>query len=319
MSLNNPMQIKCWLDELNSNGMNVGLKELLLYQGKTALLDLTPRIGNQSKLAGNYIAKSKGRGMEFDEVRHYQQGDDPRMIDWRVTARTGKAHTKLFREEKERPIFIMTDLSQTMQFGSQLLFKSVQACHIAALTAWASTKRGDRVGGVVFNNHGHYELKPRSRQRGVLQYLHTLELLSKPERSSKQSAFVNSEQSFSDACARLRHIARPGALLCLISDFRHLSELAIKHLSHVSRHCELVAYRINDPLELQLPSSDVEQTLQVQDQQKQGLLMLGNRNYSKKYQTEASKALAQQDKLLRKVRCKVINISAAASLESQFR
>ena len=86
---------------------------------------LTKKLVTNS-FAGEYESAFKGTGMEFDEVRHYQTGDDPRMIDWRVTARTGKAHTKLFREEKERPIFILTDLGQTMQFGSKLLYKSVQ-------------------------------------------------------------------------------------------------------------------------------------------------------------------------------------------------
>ena len=127
-----------------------------------------------SKMSGNYLARSKGRGMEFDEVRHYQNGDDIRAIDWRVTARTGKTHTKLFKEEVERPVLIATDLSENMLFGSQLLFKSVQAAHLASLVAWHAKSRGDRVGGIVFNQHYHAELKPRSRLQGVLHYLHIL-------------------------------------------------------------------------------------------------------------------------------------------------
>ncbi len=103
-----------WLSKYQSDGVNLGIKELIYYQGKTALLNLSPRKTVQAKLAGAYLAKTKGRGMEFDEARHYQAGDDIRAIDWRVTARTGKTHTKLYREEKERPVFVLTDLSSSM-------------------------------------------------------------------------------------------------------------------------------------------------------------------------------------------------------------
>ncbi len=85
------------LAALRTDGVSLELGQLLAYQRMTYLLDLDPKQQIQSKLAGSYLARSKGRGMEFDEVRHYQIGDDVRTIDWRVTARTGKVHTKLFR------------------------------------------------------------------------------------------------------------------------------------------------------------------------------------------------------------------------------
>ena len=99
------------LANLYSNGIDLSLQELLQYQSKSALINLAGRKNIQGKQAGNYLSRSKGRGMEFDEVRHYQTGDDVRAIDWRVTARTGKTHTKLFREEIERPVLVATDLS----------------------------------------------------------------------------------------------------------------------------------------------------------------------------------------------------------------
>ena len=115
------------LQSIKSNGIELSMAELLNYQTKTALIDLSARKNIHGQMSGNYLSRNKGRGMEFDEVRHYQTGDDIRAIDWRVTARTGKTHTKLFREELERPVLIATDLSNTMHFGSKLLFKSVQA------------------------------------------------------------------------------------------------------------------------------------------------------------------------------------------------
>ena len=144
-----------WLNERSADGVSLNMKQLLHYKAKTGLVSLSPRKSNQAKLAGSYLAKTKGRGMEFDEARHYQPGDDIRAIDWRVTARTGTTHTKLYREEKERPIFILADLSENMRFGTQLLYKSVQAAHLASLIAWAAKERGDRIGGLVFNQTSH--------------------------------------------------------------------------------------------------------------------------------------------------------------------
>ncbi len=162
------------LTSILSNGIELSIDELIQYQTKTSLINLAASKDLHGKMSGNYLARSKGRGMEFDEVRHYQNGDDIRAIDWRVTARTGITHTKVFREEVERPVLIATDLTSNMLFGSQLLFKSIQAAHLAALVAWHARSRGDRVGGIVFDQYRHQELKPRSRQQGVLHYLHAL-------------------------------------------------------------------------------------------------------------------------------------------------
>ena len=119
------MTAQSYLARLQSDGIHLGVKELLQYRQFANLLDLTPRRTPQARLAGSYLTKHKGRGMEFDEARHYQPGDDIRAIAWRVTARTGKTHTKVYREERERPVFILCDMSSSMQFGTQLLLKSV--------------------------------------------------------------------------------------------------------------------------------------------------------------------------------------------------
>src|SRR5690554_8053349 len=90
--------------------------------------------------------------MDYSEVRQYQAGDDIRSMDWRVTARTGKAHVKVFHEEKERPVLLLCDLRAGMQFGSQRALKSVLAADITALISWASLQAGDRVGAFLFTD-----------------------------------------------------------------------------------------------------------------------------------------------------------------------
>ena len=114
--------------------------------------------------AGTKLSNFKGRGVDLAEVRAYQPGDDVRSIDWRVTARTNKTHTKIFREERERPTLIVIDQTQSMFFGSNTRLKSVCAAEIAARIAWQTVENGDRVGGVVVETAGADQ--PDARRAG---------------------------------------------------------------------------------------------------------------------------------------------------------
>lgn len=333
------------LASMLSNGVQLGIDELIQYQSKSSLINLAASKSLHGKMSGNYLARSKGRGMEFDEVRHYQNGDDIRAIDWRVTARTGKTHTKIFREEIERPVLIATDLSASMLFGSQLLFKSIQASHLAALVAWHAKSRGDRVGGIVFNQISHSELKPRSRQQGVLHYLHALSQshqqslfahlnigqdipkvhFRESNKESTNAAATNDlkitqcKRDFEQNCARIRQLARPGSLVYLITDANHLTQEAIRHLSHVSRHCELVVCIISDPLEHQLPDSKNKINVAVTDGEKRQQLTLGDQKTARDYSLQTRLLAQQKEHLLAKAGARVLNFSAGQSLETQLK
>lgn len=314
------------------------MAELLHYQNKTALIDLSARKNIHGQMSGNYLSRNKGRGMEFDEVRHYQTGDDIRAIDWRVTARTGKTHTKLFREELERPVLIATDLSASMHFGSQLLFKSVQAAHLASLVAWHAKNRGDRLGGIVFNQNKHLELKPRSRKEGVLHYLHALTSIHHSQhtpqhQTSTESA--NSRSYFHDNCARIRQIAKPGSLVYLITDAQPIKDAliqntkqqtilnqensALRHLTQISQHCELVICLITDPLEQELPTSSVKLNVTLTDGNNRQQLTLGDKNTANIYKQQAETIFKQCSKLLTKAGARVISFSAGQTLEQQLK
>ena len=135
---------------------------LALHQG-SATLALQPR-RVRALTSGAYLSPFKGRGMEFDEVRPYTQGDDVRSIDWRVTARSGKPHTKLFREERERAVLLWIDLRPAMFFATRGAFKAVRAAQAAALLGWNTLQRGDRLGALIFDERHHDELRPRRGQ-----------------------------------------------------------------------------------------------------------------------------------------------------------
>jgi len=316
------------LSSLASNGVELSINELVQYQNKASLIDLAARKSLHGQMSGNYLSRSKGRGMEFDEVRHYQNGDDIRAIDWRVTARTGKTHTKIFREEVERPVLVATDLSSSMLFGSQLLFKSVQAAHLAALVTWHAKGRGDRIGGIVFNEHKHSELKPRSRKEGVLHYLHSLvethkhtlslENKNQTEILSREQLDESANKAFEENCARLRQLTRPGSLVYLITDGNHINQESIRHLSHINRHCELVVCLVSDPLEHDLPSSKYKMNVAVTDGQSRQQLLIGDPASAEKYHQQAHILVQQKQDLLLKAGGRILHFSSGQTLEQQL-
>jgi uncharacterized protein (DUF58 family) len=198
---------------------------------------------------GAYVSHFRGRGMEFDESRPYQPGDDPRSIDWRVTARSTTAYTKLFREERERPVLVVVDLRSNMHFATRGCFKSVNASRAAALIAWAAHHRGDRLGGLIFGDTTHRELKPRLGRRAALRFVH--QLAEHPDWTNR--GIPKGSDPFARAMSSLRRVARPGSLVVVISDFIGFDRAAQSYLSSVARHNEVLAVFMNDPLERKLP------------------------------------------------------------------
>ncbi len=203
-----------------------------------------------ARQSGDYQSPFRGRGMEFDESRLYQAGDDIRNIDWRVTARTGKPHTKLYREERERPVFLWVDLRAPMFFATRGRYKSVLAARLAALLAWSAIHHGDRVGGVVFSEEAHHELKP---QRGKSAALRLINQLVQHPAWQRARPLAIDHSAGGRALLRLRRVARPGSLIFLLSDFRHLDHKAESRLLQLSRHNDVVMIFIHDVLEKALP------------------------------------------------------------------
>ena len=205
----------------------------------------------KSKQSGGYLSSTKGRGMEFDEARLYQPGDDIRSIDWRVTARTGKPYTKLFREERERPVFLSVDLRPSMFFATRGVFKSVQAARLASLLAWSALRQGDRIGGQIFTHQTQREIKPQNGRQAVLRLFHEL---IRAEKEHSQPA-QTSQQTLAHTLMRLCRHVKPGSLVYLISDFRGLDASCEPHLSQLAKHCDVVLIMVSDPLESTLPKN----------------------------------------------------------------
>jgi uncharacterized protein (DUF58 family) len=194
--------------------------------------------------------------MEFDESRVYMPGDDPRNMDWRVTARAAQPHVKLFREERERPVWLLVDMGPRMRFGTRIAFKSVIAARAAALLAWAAADKGDRVGGLVFDERGQFERRPAARTRGLLPLLNALADASHagllPDVPDGTGA-AHSASTLSLAGRHLVHLVRPGSLVFLISDFAGFGDEDGAWLAHLGAGSELVLVHTYDPLETAAP------------------------------------------------------------------
>ncbi len=197
--------------------------------------------------AGQKRSSFRGRGVDFQESRIYQPGDDIRHLDWRVTARSGKAHTKLFEEEKERPVFVVVNLNSSMFFGSRVRLKAAQAGLLGAAVAWGAQARKDRIGGVVYGGDEIHEVRPKSGRGAMLALLQTIS-------DSYQAQLHQTNESIdqiklSDALEILYRLARPGSLMVLISDLQELDAASDKWLGRLRAHNDLAVLRVSDPLE----------------------------------------------------------------------
>jgi uncharacterized protein (DUF58 family) len=198
---------------------------------------------------GGYVSALRGRGMEYDESRPYQEGDDPRTIDWRVTARTGRPHTKVFREERERPVLLWVDLRPPMFFATRGVFKAVAAARAAALLAWTASQQGDRVGALVVGGDDHAELRPARGRQAVFRLIDALLDTSGWEAALPASQFLPTSVSLSN----LAQVVRPGTRVFLLSDFQDFDQTAATRVHHIAQHSEVVTLLFHDLLERELP------------------------------------------------------------------
>ena len=237
-------------------GVYVSMDELVALRSTNLELDLRGRKKALAAMAGTHRSSFRGRGIDFDEVRIHQPGDDVRNIDWHVTARTGRTHTKLFREERERPVYLMVDQRQSLFFGSQNAFKSVVAARVAASLAWTTRNQGDRIGGFLFNDDDVQELRPRDGKRGI-QNLFRVLLQYNQSLDARERRRQGSRQSFISALQELNQVVRPGSLVIVISDFLNYDDIAQQHLTLVGRHNDVLAIQIYDPMEKHLPPAGI--------------------------------------------------------------
>ena len=256
-----------------------------------------------ASLAGAKRSRQRGRGVEFDEVRQYAPGDDVRAIDWRVTARSGEAHTKLFHEERERPVLVAVDQRSGMKFGSRNCFKSVMAAEVASLLLWAALDRGERIGGMVFDDNNYRDVRPQRAKTAVLSMIRELVAFG----GATPGEPTDGSLSLAETLSKLRRITRSGATVFVISDFNDaLEPEAIDALTSITRQAQVVGIRISDILERDLPSAG---QYVVTDSRSRFSLNTYDTRLKAQYQQQALEAETHLQQAYRRLRVPLLNIS----------
>ncbi|MBU2955292.1 DUF58 domain-containing protein [Marinobacter sp. F3R08] len=234
---------------------HIGLPDLIRLQADARALKLPSARPVRSRQSGLRRSPLRGRGMAFAEVRLYQPGDDIRSIDWRVTARRQEPHTKLYEEERERPVLLLCDLGPSLFFASTGAFKQVRCAQVAAILAWLALWSGDQVGGIVFNGEALSVLRPARRKKSVLRFLDTLDQQQRRDSRGPTQQDPSGKSRLDTALTEARRVAHTGSRVFVISDFLDISPDTSSLLSALARHNAVSALRIVDPLEQTLPKS----------------------------------------------------------------
>lgn len=213
-----------------------------------------PRQPVRSLLAGRKRSKLRGRGLDFDELRHYRPGDDIRTMDWRVTNRTGKPHVRVYTEERDRPVVVVVDQRLPMFFGSARKMKSVIAAEVAAITAWRVLGVGDRIGAILFNDQRVAEARPARSENRVMGWLGDL---AKMNNELSVNAGIDSDpDALLAALKATQRMVSHDYLVILVSDFYGWSDKALQSIRRIAQHNDIISCMVFDPLEQDISAAD---------------------------------------------------------------
>lgn len=237
-------------------------------------LSFLPRQPARSALNGRHASRLRGRGLNFEELRNYQIGDDPRTIDWKVTARTGEPYVRVYTEERDRPALLLVDQRMSMFYGTVRNMKSVTAAEAAALAATAIRAQGDRVGGIVFADNSVAEFRPRASDLALNRFINAI---------AEANCALHAERVTPDplplnrplqAAARL---ATTGNLILVFSDFGEVDDRTEKLIRRLATHNDVILFPVTDPTGHELPPdfriTATDGTLQVALDTREGAVM----------------------------------------------
>lgn len=235
----------------HSHRVTANLKHLLMLQAQARSLQLPSARRALRQRRGGHHSVMRGRGMSLAEVRPYQPGDDVRRIDWRVTARRQEPHTRVYEEERERPVLILCDLGPGLFFASEGSYKQVRAAELSALLAWVAHGSGDQAGGIVFGSDATEIIRPSRRRRSVMQLLNAL---AAHQRRQPATVPESASEGLNEALTEARRIAHTGSRLFIISDFQGVDSHTRSLLAGLAMHNQVTAVLVTDPLDDHLPN-----------------------------------------------------------------
>lgn len=235
------------------SGVYIDLPELIALRAHARGFSFLPRQPVRSLLAGQHASRLRGRGLNFEELRRYIPGDDPRTIDWKVTARTRQMHSRVFTEERERPVLLVVDQRMSLFFGSRSKLKSVIAAEMAAIAAWRTLAVKDRIGAVVFGDTDQSVIRPQRSQATVMMIL---KALVERNQSLRADAPPSNPMQLNKALRQARDLATHDFLVVLITDASGANQETRQLATEISQHNDLFVVFVSDPLETDFTARD---------------------------------------------------------------
>ncbi len=220
-------------------------------RGRARGYSLLPRQPPHSLLAGRHASRLRGRGLNFEELRRYQDGDDVRAIDWLATARQRTPHVRVYTEERDRVVLLVVDQRRSMFFGSQGAMKSVTAAEAAALAAWRVNEVGDRVGAVVFDDERIAVVRPL---RGIRTVQRVLGEIVRMNSALRADGAASNPAMLNQAIDQAARLVRHDALVVLISDAAGADDDTRRLVTGIAAHNDVISLFVHDRLEAALPS-----------------------------------------------------------------
>ncbi|MED5443061.1 MAG: DUF58 domain-containing protein [Pseudomonadota bacterium] len=280
------------------------LPELLALRAAATRLVWTPPRTVRAGGMGQRSSRFRGRGIDFAETRAYQPGDDIRHIDWRVTARTGRVHTKVFHEERERPVLLLADLGPQTFFGTRQRLKCLAITELATLLLWRAYDDGDRVGALLRTATGFQALRPRKTQQSVLRIQNQLkegcEALAERYGASPRAVAIPAPspvEGLNAALQELLKVVRPGTTVIVLSDFADGLDPfpeVLEQLGRLGQQAQVHGILVSDPFERAAPPAG---RYPLSDGRRRRSLDLGGREasarWTERYQTRRDKLEAQ--------------------------
>ena len=295
-------------------GVYVSFDDLLALEFRGRKVSFLPHQPVRSLLSGRFASRMRGRGLNFEEIRDYRPGDDVRSIDWKVTARLQKPHVRVFNEERDRQALLVVDQRLSMFFGSKLAMKSVTAAQAAALAAWRILAVGDRVGAIVFDDQSLAEFRPRRSRSTVLQILTAI--ASKNRALGVGRGIASAPSMLNEALKQAQRRALHDAVLILISDFDGADDETRAMIGAMTRHNDVVALLVHDPLQSDLPASA---SMTVTDGELQIQLDVGRQSIRKRLSEASQERLKGVLAWTHEFGVPVLPLSAAEDTPQQLR
>jgi uncharacterized protein (DUF58 family) len=296
----------------NNPNIFLNLENLLKFEWISSVLNF--RVGKQnsnSVLIGRYASRLRGRGLDFEEARPYVIGDDIRNIDWNTTAKTGKTHTKVFTEEKEKPAFIYVDQSPSMGFGSKHKTKAVVAGELASFFAHKIRKNGDRVGGMVFTGTDYELIIPKRDPKNIIYFLQ--KIIEANHKIYEPKEF-NFENSLNEIIQKINNVVTHDYLVFIISDFYRYSSSVIEYLSQISLHNDLVLIKVYDEMEAEIPA----EKMTISNEKQQISLSGNNKQLREELKNDFDTNYKNFKSELEKYNVSVFKINTSEPVENQI-